>query len=82
MSNAGGGEADKEMHGIAKEELADCTAALDELRLDLTTLLLPRYAPYLSKPASQPASHRLTAVWRRPCFSRPRPRDAGNFDSW
>lgn len=44
MSNAGGGEADKEMHSIAKEELADCTAALDELRLDLTSLLLPRCA--------------------------------------
>eukprot|EP00752_Nemacystus_decipiens_P007340 g6566.t1 len=42
MSNAGGGEADKEMHNIAKEELAECTAALDKLRLDLTSLLLPR----------------------------------------
>lgn len=42
-SSAGGGEADKEMHNIAKEELADCTAALDQLRLDLTSLLLPRY---------------------------------------
>lgn len=44
MSNAGGGEADKEMHNIAKEELAECTAALEKLRLDLTSLLLPRYA--------------------------------------
>lgn len=42
MSNAGGGEADKEMHNIAKEELAECTEALDKLRLDLTSLLLPR----------------------------------------
>lgn len=44
MSNAGGGEADKEMHNIAKEELAECTEALDKLRLDLTSLLLPRCA--------------------------------------
>lgn len=47
MSNASGGEADREMHDIAKEEHADCTAALDQLRLDLTKLLLPRYASNL-----------------------------------
>ncbi|CBN76719.1 conserved unknown protein [Ectocarpus siliculosus] len=41
-TNAGGAEADREMHGIAKEEHADCTAALEKLRLDLTSLLLPR----------------------------------------
>lgn len=38
----GGAEADREMHSIAKEEHAECAAALDELRLDLTSLLLPR----------------------------------------
>ncbi|CAM9300797.1 unnamed protein product [Scytosiphon promiscuus] len=41
-TNAGGAEADREMHDIAKEEHADCTAALEQLRLDLTSLLLPR----------------------------------------
>ncbi|CAB1108212.1 unnamed protein product [Ectocarpus sp. CCAP 1310/34] len=41
-TNAGEAEADREMHGIAKEEHADCTAALEKLRLDLTSLLLPR----------------------------------------
>ena len=56
MSNAGGGEADKEMHKIAKEELVECTAALDKLRMDLTSLLLPRYA---IKQKTDPARRRL-----------------------
>ncbi|CAN0101462.1 unnamed protein product [Ectocarpus sp. 12 AP-2014] len=42
VTNTGGAEADREMHGIAKEEHADCTATLEKLRLDLTSLLLPR----------------------------------------
>lgn len=53
-SNAGGGEADREMHDIAREEHADCTAALDQLRLDLTKLLLPRYVH-----VSGPPPHRM-----------------------
>lgn len=42
-TNTGGADADREMHDIAKEEHAECTAALEQLKLDLTSLLLPRY---------------------------------------
>ena len=42
MSNESGAEADREMHSLAKEEQAECTAALEELRMELTNLLLPR----------------------------------------
>eukprot|EP00904_Undaria_pinnatifida_P012233 jgi/Undpi1/813/HiC_scaffold_10.g04277.m1 len=42
MSNDSGAEADREMHSLAKEEQAECTAALEELRIELTNLLLPR----------------------------------------
>lgn len=59
ITNAGGREADKEMHSIAKEELADCTAALDELRLDLTSLLLPRYVRTRASKPTKPVGRRF-----------------------
>lgn len=44
LSNVAGPETDREMYSIAKEEHTECVSALERLRLDLTGLLLPRYA--------------------------------------
>ena len=42
QSNASGAETDREMFSIAKEEHKECVSALENLRLELTSLLLPR----------------------------------------
>lgn len=42
MSTMSEPNTDREMYSIAKEEHEDCTAALEELQMALTSLLLPR----------------------------------------